>query len=138
MELKFRAWVKEEKEMVKVHSIHLNTRKVILTGVCFGGNRSMPFDDIILEQYLGFNDDIRTKEFPKGHEIYIGDIVHILAGAEYYGQWEYDFIITIEDFANASEMLSHADYIEVIGNVHTNPETIKEQNIATGEWADEL
>ena len=58
-----------------------------------------------------------------GKEIYEGDIVDGFAGERYHGTWEYQNRFVIEFCWTQSmwEMLNY-DQIEVLGNVHDNPE----------------
>ena len=58
-EIKYRAWLKKEKEMVNVASIHLGTKKINYGyskgGTCYG-NTSDKFEDIELMQFTGLYD----------------------------------------------------------------------------------
>lgn len=74
--IKFRAYLKEDKKMVDVKSIHLGTNKIIYgysSGQCYGGNRSCLLEDCNLMQCSNFRDQ-------NGTEIYENDTV------EFFGE----------------------------------------------------
>lgn len=49
-QIKYRCWYNNKIE--KVHSLHLNSKKAIVS-YYGGGNYSVPFDEIILMEYIG-------------------------------------------------------------------------------------
>lgn len=77
-------WYEEEKanRIRKVHSIHLNTRKVIVSTL-WGGNQSVGFDDVELMQFTGLYDI-------DNNPIYEGDILSNVAV-------NFNFIVKFED-----------------------------------------
>lgn len=85
-------------------------------------------DEYIVEQYTGLKDS-------NGKEIYVGDIVK---SSYKYAQPKISQVIMEdgnsyilgEDLATGNEMLvsDHINEIEVIGNVHANPELLEAQH----------
>lgn len=113
----YRCWGIKEKQYLKLHSIHLSTKRVIVsTFGRGGGNVSMFFSEVILEQYTGLKDENGTK-------IYEGDVVRYDAiDYEYY--WDE----TLQGFnirrADGNQRIygsasyESVKYGRVVGNVH--------------------
>ena len=149
-EIKYRAWLKPfvnykgitvQGEMYKVHSIHFGTKRVIITSKGYG-NVSVEFDRIILEEFTGLPDI-------NGKEIYEGDIVTswlypftykdpFVTEKNYVGvvAWsEMNLAFYLEMFPISKRVRGsacggllasyEAKKLEVIGNIHDNPELLE-------------
>ena len=62
-----------------------------------------------------------------GKKIFEGDIVHCWGGEYACGFWEHNNTFAFTDISNYMQMgeLSESEFIEVIGNIHDNPELLK-------------
>ncbi|WAD02151.1 YopX family protein [Levilactobacillus brevis] len=133
---KFRVWDETQHKMLQVDCIEFIDGKAYWVeaspadGNVQGGNDD-PVEDnsqLKLEQYTGLKD-------ANGKEIYEGDIVK---SSYKYAQPKISQVIMEdgnsyilgEDLATGNEMLvsDHINEIEVIGNVHTNPELLEAQH----------
>lgn len=120
--LKFRAWLKQEKKMVEVKSLHLSTRKIMYgysNNSQSYGNKVMSFDDVILMQATGLKDI-------NGKDIYEGDMIKGFDGAyDYEGYIKYNesyYDVVCDDYNRALDFM---EVIEVIGNIYENEELVK-------------
>lgn len=118
-EPKFKAWDKERKKIFDVISIDFEKREVCIKGHGIITWRS--FDDCDLLEYTGLKDK-------NGKEIYEGDIVR--AGS-YKGivKWSNNYldyrIYTIPEHCYFRLGEQNYNDIEVIGNIHQNPELLE-------------
>ncbi|ATN94195.1 hypothetical protein Lb_31 [Lactobacillus phage Lb] len=133
---KFRVWDETQHKMLQVDCIEFIDGKAYWVeaspadGNVQGGNDGPVGDNsqLKLEQYTGLKD-------ANGKEIYEGDIVK---SSYKYAQPKISQVIMEdgnsyilgEDLATGNEMLvsDHINEIEVIGNVHTNPELLEAQH----------
>ena len=121
---KFGAWHKKEKRIYEVEIINFKTGLC----KCFGNENWNAFEDwypyatVELIQSTGLKDK-------NGKEIFEGDIV-ILFGRKNYpykvGWSKFDVGWRLSNMSNVG--IPPEDDIEVIGNIHENPELLKESN----------
>ncbi|WFF74000.1 YopX family protein [Proteiniclasticum sp. QWL-01] len=120
MELKFRAWVKPENKYLPIASIDFFNEEITVWGCgyenCGLCDDHYPMDDVILEQYLGFDDK-------NGRKIFVGDFVKVKDGLRFGDQYECVGTILVEDIRS----IGSGDYyeMEVIGNIHEDPELME-------------
>ena len=114
---RFRAWLKEDKEMIDVDEMHFKNGELdfIGNGITWMYKKS----DIVLMQSTGFKDK-------NGKEIFEGDILGtdggLLDGVVEYrtdlGMWTNSLL----RYNNFERLCCIANSREIIGNIHTNPE----------------
>lgn len=125
-EIKFRAWLKDDKQMVDVDEIHVRHQSIEYYDGNDGGYwLDKDFDKIELMQYTGLKDK-------NGKEIYEGDILLVANGSingdimfsKRVVKWfEEKRGYNIHNFDNAYKP---THYYEVIGNVYQHPELLEE------------
>ncbi|EOC0750380.1 YopX family protein [Listeria monocytogenes] len=128
-EIEFRAFVKETKKMLPVTDLCFNETEAV--GVSGCGDPNCPlcvdwysFDDVVLMQYTGLKDK-------NGKKIFEGDIVNCKFFDRMVGDITgvinfIDCVWAVSDFKNKRlYQLIDVDNIEIIGNIHENPELLE-------------
>ena len=121
-EIKFRAWNKQKKEMMKVSSISLENKEIAVKD--FGTYHFFRIKDIELMQYTGLKDK-------NGKEIYEGDIV-VLNNIENDNMCivRYEHSSYRLEGWSLREDLSNVEgrFLEVVGNIYENKNLLEENN----------
>ena len=127
-EIKFRAWLKEDKKMVNVETLFIGINRL-----CFGNSKTedlffRDFEEVELMQYTGLKDK-------NGKEIYEGDIV--LIKLDETSTW-YKTVVGFKKGAFIANLIDKEDYVyifhhgftdddfEIIGNVYENKNLLEE------------
>lgn len=114
---RYRAWLKEDKEMIDVDEMHFKNGELdfIGNGITWMYKKS----DIVLMQSTGFKDK-------NGKEIFEGDIVDsedgILSGVVEFRPDLGMFVSTLIKYNNFERLCNVADSVHIIGDIYTNPE----------------
>lgn len=133
---KFRAWLKNDKEMIDVDEIHFDNGKLDFIGDAITFMRTV--DEIELMQSTGIRD-------MSNQEIFEGDVVKttrfVGRADEVGGFYEYDkeFIGIVKQLEGSWVIDTGSDAVclwteieenEIIGNIYENPELLEEKNEA--------
>lgn len=123
-EIKVRAWYKPYKQMCQVESLRFDGNGVytaVLIEESFYDRRLVEADEIVIEQFTGLKDK-------NGAEIYEGDILIDDAG-EPIEYWVVKFSDGgfIGECTGVAEPLFELTNLEVVGNIHKNPELVEEK-----------
>lgn len=96
-------------------------KNMVMTHIYDNGCNEILVDPRTIGQYTGLTDK-------NGKKIFEGDICWFYGGDYYSGLWEQNAIVAITDMTDDEQThyLNNAEYCEVIGNIHDNPELIKE------------
>ena len=134
-ELKVRAWYKPYKQMCQVESLRFDGNEVyiaVLIEESFYDRRLVEADEIVIEQFTGLKDR-------NGTEIYEGDICSFASKTgKHIGVVEWsdnlasfglrmvknNFLYT---FSELDTMGVNLDTLEVVGNIHKDPELMEEK-----------
>ena len=134
-EIKYRAWLKEEKKMVNVETMdftdksmqHLEKNEIIDAYLL----RRVVFEDVEIMQYTGLKDKNEK-------EIYEGDILKY--NFPYDGRLKHISLVKFVEteasfglkdiYGNEIPLYRIAanNYFEIIGNIYENPELLEEKN----------
>ena len=128
-EIKFRAWLKEERKMVNVETLFIGINRL-----CFGNSKTedlffRDFEEVELMQYTGLKDK-------NGKEIYEGDILFFRdENMKYIVVWQDTaFIIKSIEIRKYSEKMCWLDdteiCCEIVGNIYENKNLLEEN-----KWA---
>lgn len=132
-EIKFRAWDKKLEDYVDVFVIDFENRSAICEHSEFGISNPVDLDNLILEQFTGLKDR-------NGKDIYEGDILawhsNIYRKQDWIGLVKYrgaGFVVqeSSRSFSTPDWLETacnkDANIIEVIGNIHENPELLEDE-----------
>lgn len=134
-EIKFRVWDETGQEMIGPNDFYQNADMLPngdktgchlsdFFGMNGDGTTGKEHERIVIEQFTGLKDK-------NDKEIYEGDIVKcandsqgVFVWSQKMGMWRIDTTQTIDGWAHPIEGFD-SDSLEIIGNIHENPELLK-------------
>ncbi|EAC8106136.1 hypothetical protein IA51_14565 [Listeria monocytogenes] len=136
--IEYRAFVKETKKMLPVTDLCLNETEAVGVSGCGNANCTLcvdwhSFDDVVLMQYTGLKDKSDNKIFEGDIVAFSEDDFHVFnSQVEYFledGYPAFDIKVPSTYYFDSnvfSEVSMSGLYeIEVIGNIHENPELLE-------------
>ncbi|HBF0181435.1 TPA: hypothetical protein P5Q36_002830 [Clostridioides difficile] len=122
MELKFREWNKNGKEMYSYDEMMCYSKNLLREWVYSGVYLPTSNENFEVMIYTGLKDCIRK-------EIYEGDIVsYILSFEEFIGEVKFEegfFVIDNEVLGECVGLFHEIAVVKVIGNIYENPEMLE-------------
>ena len=126
-EIKYRAWLKEEKKILNVETIDFSEKSIqylkkneIINVYLL---KTTFLEDVELMQYTGIKDK-------NGKEIYEGDIIICKYGPEIMMEvkWVDEGFRTLGKYNGDNYVGYVKNSAEVVGNIYENPELLEEKN----------
>ena len=122
----FRGKTLFENKLVCGYLTSLCEIRVFITDEWEGQYDAFNVDPGTVGQYTGWNDSKINTEYPKGQQIYEGDIIRDKNGTISYVVWE-DGGFAVKSPGSEAVDWEHGGWYsntEVIGNIHQNPELL--------------
>ena len=119
-EIKFRAWDKQEKQIVYPRKFSFETHETLVWCWRNGDFVWRGEEEFEIMQYTGLEDK-------NGKEIYEGDIIKAMIDYGPGGEHQQVFKVTLGSFGVNIQEWNYKEGIlpEVIGNIHENPELLE-------------
>ena len=117
----FRAWDKLNKKMISHNELFRVDCSNEYPFLALLKNFYQEDLDVIVMQYTGLKDSKRTDEYPEGQKIFEGDITN----RGFVEWWKGKFQVVNKNGQCYDDLCWCHHQIEVIGNIHKNPELLK-------------
>jgi hypothetical protein len=124
-EYKFRGKAKATGEWVYGDLIHRYDNWTYIAPIPSVTNiKPIEVDPETVGQYTGVKERY-PQMVGEGQEIYFGDVVRVFGGEYCQGYYEHDQVFVVKN-AYDIVMLEESENVELLGNMHENPELLKE------------